>query len=285
MQVRQIERMIANKEKVLVVSSVDGTALSDVMKKAADAGIPVIAYDRLIMNSPNVDYYASHDNFKTGVLQGQSIVHGLGLDTGKTGPFNIELLAGPATDNNAKYFFNGAMSVLLPLIDDGRLVVQSKQTTLDAIATPNWDFGIARVRLASIIEGYYRATHIDAVLSPVDVFSVSAVIPALKSAGYGSKDLPMPIITGQDGQVDAVKAIIAGDQYSTVFKDTRELAKVTAAMVDAVASGGKPEINDTSYSNGVKIVPAYLVNVVTVDANNWKSELVDSGYYVIGAFQ
>jgi putative multiple sugar transport system substrate-binding protein len=278
-QLAQIENMITKKEKVLVIAAIDGTTLSNALQKAADAGIKVISYDRLIRGSGNVDYYATFDNFQVGVLQATSIVHGLGIDAGKTGPFNIELFGGSADDNNAFFFYNGAMSVLQPLIDKGVLVVQSKQMGMDKVATLRWDAATAQSRMDNILSAYYTKKHVDAVLSPYDGLSIG-IISALKGVGYGSKDVPMPIISGQDAEVPSVKSIIAHEQYSTIFKDTRDLAKVAAGMVDAVVSGGKPEVNDTkTYENGVKVVPSYLLKPVAVDASNWKAALVDTGYY------
>ena len=278
-QLAQIENMITKKEKVLVIAAIDGTTLSDALEKAADAGIKVISYDRLIVGSPNVDYYATFDNFKVGVLQASSIVHGLGIDAGKTGPFNIELFGGSADDNNAFFFYNGAMSVLQPLIDKGTLVVQSKQMGMDKVATLRWDAATAQARMDNILSAFYTKVHVDAVLSPYDGLSIG-IISSLKGVGYGSKDLPMPVISGQDCEVPSVKSIIAHEQYSSIFKDTRDLAKVSANMVDAVVSGGRPEINDTkTYNNKVKVVPSFLLTPVVVDASNWKAALVDTGYY------
>jgi putative multiple sugar transport system substrate-binding protein len=278
-QLAQIENMITKGEKVLVIAAIDGTTLSDALQKAHDAGIKVISYDRLIRGSANVDYYATFDNFKVGVLQANSILHGLGVDAGKTGPFNIELFGGSADDNNAFFFYNGAMSVLQPLIDKGVLVVQSKQMGMDKVATLRWDAATAQARMDNILSAYYTKAHVNAVLSPYDGLSIG-IISSLKGVGYGSKDLPMPIISGQDAEIPSVKSILAHEQYSTVFKDTRNLAKVAADMVDAVLSGKTPEINDTkTYNNGVKVVPSYLLVPVAVDASNVQSALVDTGYY------
>jgi putative multiple sugar transport system substrate-binding protein len=283
-QLAQVENMITKKEKVLVIAAIDGTTLSNALQKAADAGIKVISYDRLIVGSPNVDYYATFDNFQVGVLQAGTIVKGLGLDQGK-GPFNIELFGGSADDTNAFYFYDGAMSVLKPYIDSGKLVVQSKQMGMDKVSTLRWDASVAQARMDNLLSANYTKKHVDAVLSPYDGLSIG-IISALKGVGYGSKDLPMPIISGQDAEIPSVKSIIAKEQYSTIFKDTRELAKVAAGMVDAVLSGGKPEINDTkTYNNKVKIVPSYLLKPVAVDATNWKGALIDTGYYKAEQFQ
>jgi putative multiple sugar transport system substrate-binding protein len=283
-QLAQVENMITKKEKVLVIAAIDGTTLSDALQHAADAGIKVIAYDRLIRGSANVDYYATFDNFQVGVLQAGTIEKGLGLKEGK-GPFNIELFGGSADDNNAFFFYDGAMSVLKPYIDSGKLVVQSKQMGMDKVSTLRWEASVAQARMENLLSAFYTNKHVDAVLSPYDGLSIG-IIAALKGVGYGSKESPMPVISGQDAEVPSVKSIIAKEQYSTIFKDTRDLAKVAAGMVDAVLSGGKPEVNDTkTYNNGVKVVPSYLLKPVAVDASNWKEALIDTGYYKAEQFK
>ncbi|HTO65436.1 MAG TPA: multiple monosaccharide ABC transporter substrate-binding protein, partial [Bradyrhizobium sp.] len=277
-QLAQIENMITKKEKALVIAAIDGTTLSDALQHAKDAGIKVISYDRLIKGSPNVDYYATFDNFQVGVLQAQTIEKGLGLKEGK-GPFNIELFGGSPDDNNAFFFYDGAMSVLKPYIDNGTLVVQSKQMGMDKVSTMRWDAATAQARMDNLLSAHYTKQHVDAVLSPYDGLSIG-IISALKGVGYGSKDQPMPVISGQDAEVPSVKSIINHEQYSTIFKDTRELAKVAAGMVDAELSGGKVEVNDTkTYNNGVKVVPSYLLKPVAVDISNYKQALIDTGYY------
>ncbi len=231
-QLNQIEDMVTKGAKVLVIASIDGTTLSDVLQKAHDKGVSVIAYDRLIKSSPNVDYYATFDNFKVGVLQGSSIIDSLGLKDGK-GPFNIELFGGSPDDNNAYFFYNGAMSVLQPYIDSKKLVIQSGQTGMDKVSTLRWDGAVAQSRMDNLLSAYYTNKHVDAVLSPYDGLSIG-IISSLKGVGYGSGDIKMPIISGQDSEVPSVKAIIAGDQTSSIYKDTRELAKVVVGMVDAL---------------------------------------------------
>ncbi|MBY5646981.1 sugar ABC transporter substrate-binding protein [Rhizobium leguminosarum] len=277
-QLSQIENMVTKGAKVLVIASIDGTTLSDVLQKAHDANIKVIAYDRLIRDSANVDYYATFDNFQVGVLQAGSIVDALGLKDGK-GPFNIELFGGSPDDNNAFFFYDGAMSVLQPYIDSGKLVVKSGQTGMDKVGTLRWDAATAQARMDNLLSANYTEAKVDAVLSPYDGLSIG-IISSLKGVGYGTPDQPLPVVSGQDAEVPSVKSIIAGEQHSTVFKDTRELAKVTVAMVDAVMSGKEPEVNDTkTYDNGVKIVPSYLLKPVAVDKTNYKQILVDGGYY------
>jgi putative multiple sugar transport system substrate-binding protein len=277
-QLSQIENMVTKGAKVLVIASIDGTTLSDVLQKAHDAGIKVIAYDRLIRDSGNVDYYATFDNFQVGVLQANSIVDGLGLKDGK-GPFNIELFGGSPDDNNAFFFYDGAMSVLQPYIDSGKLVVKSGQTGMDKVGTLRWDPATAQARMDNLLSANYTDAKVDAVLSPYDGLSIG-IISSLKGVGYGTAAQPLPIVTGQDAEIPSVKSIIAGEQHSTIFKDTRELAKVTVAMVDAVMSGKEPEVNDTkTYDNGVKVVPSYLLKPVAVTKENYKAVLVDGGYY------
>src|SRR6478736_10254451 len=246
-QLAQVENMITKQVKVLVIAAIDGTTLSDALQKAADKGIKVIAYDRLIRGSKNVDYYATFDNFQVGVLQANSIVDKLGLKQGK-GPYNIELFGGSPDDNNAFFFYDGAMSVLKPYIDKGKLVVRSKQMGMDKVATLRWDGATAQARMDNLLSAYYGNAHVDAVLSPYDGLSIG-ILSSLKGVGYGKGGIAMPVVTGQDAEVPSVKSIIAGEQYSSIFKDTRELAKVTVAMVDAVMSCNQPEINDTKTYN------------------------------------
>lgn len=277
-QLAQIENMIVKGVDALVIASIDGTTLSDALALAADQGIPIIAYDRLIRDSENVDYYATFDNFRVGVLQAEYIVDALELESG-AGPFNIELFGGSPDDNNAYFFYDGAMSVLQPYIDEGQLVVQSDQMGMDVVSTLRWDGARAQARMDNLLSAFYNDQRVDAVLSPYDGLSIG-IISSLKGVGYGSEDLPMPVITGQDAEIPSVKAILAGEQTSTVFKDTRELARVAVDMVDAMLQGGEVPINDTeTYENGIKVVPSYLLSPVSVDASNWEDILLGSGYY------
>ncbi|MDM0000921.1 sugar ABC transporter substrate-binding protein [Variovorax sp. J22P240] len=277
-QLAQVENMVTKGAKVLVIAAIDGTTLSDVLQKAADKGVKVIAYDRLIKGSKNVDYYATFDNYQVGVLQASYIEQALKLKEGK-GPYNIELFGGSPDDNNAFFFYNGAMSVLKPYIDSGKLVVRSKQMGMDKVSTLRWDGAVAQARMDNLLSAYYTKDRVDAVLSPYDGLSIG-IISSLKGVGYGTAQQPMPVVTGQDAEVPSVKSILKKEQTSTVFKDTRELAKVTVGMVDAMLAGKQPEVNDTkTYNNGVKVVPSYLLKPVSVDASNWKQTLVDSGYY------
>nr|WP_276309098.1 multiple monosaccharide ABC transporter substrate-binding protein [Herpetosiphon llansteffanensis] len=277
-QLSQIENMVTKGVNVLVIAAIDGETLSDVLQSAKDKKILVIAYDRLIKKTPNVDFYATFDNFKVGVLQAQSIETKLGLKEGK-GPFNIELFGGSSDDNNAFFFYDGAMSVLQPYIDSGKLVVVSGQTGMDKVATLRWDGATAQSRMDNILSAFYGDKRVDAVLSPYDGISIG-IISSLKGVGYGSADQPMPVVSGQDAEVPSVKSIIAGEQSSTIFKDTRELAKSVVGMVEASLSGKEVAVNDTTtYNNGVKVVPSQLLVPVVVDVTNWEKVLVESGYY------
>lgn len=277
-QLAQIENMVTKNDKVLVIAAIDGTTLTDVLHKAAERGVKIIAYDRLIRGSADVDYYATFDNFQVGVLQASYIETALGLKEGK-GPFNVELFGGSPDDNNAYFFYNGAMSVLQPHIDSGKLKVGSGQVGMDKVSTLRWDGAVAQARMDNLLSAYYSGKRVDAVLSPYDGLSIG-IISSLKGVGYGSGSLPMPVVTGQDAEVPSVKSILAGEQRATVFKDTRELAKVTVGMVDDMLSGRTPQVNDTkTYDNGKKVVPSYLLKPVSVDGSNWKQALVDSGYY------
>ncbi|MDZ5447678.1 multiple monosaccharide ABC transporter substrate-binding protein [Micromonospora sp. 4G57] len=285
-QVNQIENQITKGAKLLIIASIDGTAITTQLQEAADKKIPVIAYDRLIRKSPNVDYYATFDNYKVGVQQATSLLVGLGLKkedgsegTAK-GPFNIELFAGSPDDNNATFFFNGAMDTLKPYIDKGTLVVKSKQTDFKTVAILRWDPATAQKRMEDLItKTYTGGTKVQGVLSPYDGLSIG-ILSALKSSGYGTAGQPYPIVTGQDAEVASVKSIIAGEQYATIYKDTRKLADVTVKMADAVLKGAKPEVNNTKdYDNGNKIVPSYLLDPVIVYKSNYKATLVESGYY------
>ena len=277
-QINQLENMITRGAKVLVIASIDGESLTNVLQKAADAGISVIAYDRLIRNSPHVSYYATFDNYKVGVQQGGYIVERLNL-AGGAGPFNIEIFAGSPDDNNAYFFFNGAMDQLQPYIDSGQLVVRSGQTEFARVATLRWDGATAQQRMDNLLTAHYTNARVDAVLSPYDGISIG-ILSSLKSVGYGASGRPLPIVTGQDAELPSVKSILAGEQTHTVFKDTRTLARRAADMVDAVLQGRPAEVNDTTtYDNGVKVVPSFLEEPVSVDINNWREALVATGYY------
>ena len=280
-QVTQIENMISSGCDVLVIASIDGDSLGTVLEQAKQKKIPVIAYDRLIMNSDAVTYYATFDNYMVGTKQGQYIEEQLGLKEGKGG-YNMEIFTGDPGDNNARFFYGGAMDVLNPYIEAGQITVPSGQIDFDTVATANWASDAAQARMEAIISSNYAdGTKLDAVLCSNDstAFGVTNALVANNISPY-------PIITGQDCDIANVKNMLDGKQSMSIFKDTRTLAKKTVEMVDAILKGGTAPTNDTStYNNGVKTVPSYLCEPVFADVNNYKELLIDSGYYTADQLQ
>ena len=277
-QVTQVNDMVTKGNQVLVVASIDGTALAGVLKQAKEAGIPVIAYDRLLRSTDAVDYYATFDNLKVGVMQANSLITGLEA-SGKPKPWNVELFAGSPDDNNATFFFNGAMQVLQPLIDSGDIVIPSGETDFKTVATLRWDAAVAKKRMENVLTKSYSNKDVNGVLAPYDGLS-RGIIAALKGSGYGSGGKDLPVITGQDAEIESVQSILAGEQYSSVFKNTQDLAKQTVKMIQEIAQKKKVDVNDAkSYDNGVKVVPTYLLQPVEVDKSNVKQVLLDAKYY------
>jgi putative multiple sugar transport system substrate-binding protein len=276
-QVSQIENMITSKVDALVIASIDGGSLGTVLAEAKSANIPVIAYDRLIMDTDAVSYYATFDNYMVGTIQGQYIVDQLDLDN-QAGPFNIELFTGSPDDNNARYFFGGAMDVLNPYIESGKLVVVSGQKEFEEVATLNWSTEEAQKRMENLITANYaNGTKLDVVLSSNDSCAIG-ITNALVGAGYTKENFP--ILTGQDCDITSVKNILAGTQSMSIFKDTRTLATKVVEMLTAIMEGKEVPINDTkTYDNGTGIIPTYLCEPVFADADNYKELLIDSGYY------
>ncbi|CAN7317378.1 sugar ABC transporter substrate-binding protein [Terrabacter sp. LjRoot27] len=261
-QQNQIQAMVTKGAKVIVVGAIDGSQLGTQLKAAKDAGATVIAYDRLVKNTAAVDYYVAYDNFKVGELQGQALLDGMAKKK-PNGPYNIELFAGSPDDANAQVFFDGAMKVLQPKIDDGTLKVVSGQKDFNQVVTQGWKAENAQKRMDTLLAANYTSAALDGVLSPNDTLA-RAIITSVKAAGK-----PVPIVTGQDSEVESVKSIMAGEQYSTINKDTRNLVKETIAMVTALQKGQAPTVNDTkSYNNGVKVVPANLLPPVIVTKEN-----------------
>lgn len=277
-QVSQIENMITNGANCLVVASIDSSALVNALAQAKAHNVPVIAYDRLLMDTDSVSYYATFDNKAVGTLIGKYVEEKLGLKEGK-GPYNVEFFAGSPDDNNAHFLNDGVFEVLKPYIDKGQLVVPSGQTDFDTICTLRWSQETAQKRMEDIISGYYTdGKKLDAVISPFDGISYG-IAAALEGAGY-KVGTNWPLITGQDAELMATKNILSGKQTMTVFKDTRILADKCVTMVQAVLEGKQPEINDTkSYDNHKLVVPSYLCTPVAVDKANVKSALIDTDYY------
>ncbi|GAA1582636.1 sugar ABC transporter substrate-binding protein [Actinoplanes couchii] len=257
-QQAQITAMITKGAKVIVIGATDAAQLSTQVAQAKQAGAVVIAYDRLITNTKDVDYYIAFDNFKVGQLQGQALLDGMKAKKA-TGPWTIELFSGSPDDNNSGVFFNGAMEVLKPAIDKGDVVVGSGQTDVKQTATQGWKAENAQSRMDSLLTSTYSSKTLDGVLSPNDTLA-RAIITSVKGAGK-----PIPVVTGQDSEVESVKSIMLGEQYSTINKDTRKLVTETIKMVKTLQTGAEPEVNDTkSYDNGVKVVPSYLLPPVIV---------------------
>ena len=274
-QLNQIKTMIGNGAEVLVIAAIEGDSLGEALDLAAENEIPVIAYDRLLMSSDAVSYYATFDNYMVGTVQGNYIVEALDLDNAD-GPFNLEITAGDPGDNNAGYFYSGAMDVLQPYIDEGKLVVPSGQTAFEEVATPQWKTDTAQSRAENILSSYYAdGTNVDVWLCSND--STALGVETALAANYSGE---YPIITGQDCDIDNTKNMIAGKQSMSVFKDTRTLASQVVKMVGQILNEEEVDVNDTeTYDNGVIVVPSYLCEPVFADANNYKELLIDSGYY------
>lgn len=281
-QISQIQNMINDGADVLVIAAIDGTALGPVLQAAADEGITVLAYDRLIRDTENVDYYATFDNEKVGALQGKFIVEQLDLDNA-AGPFNIELFAGSPDDNNARFFFKGAFDVLKPYLDEGKLVSPSGKVPANIdgwtqIGIQGWVSATAQSEMENRLNSFYTdGKKVDVVLSPNDSLALG-ITQALLGAGYAAGD-DFPILTGQDGDVANIQSIIDGTQSMTVWKDTRTLGDQVAKMVAEIIAGDEVSVNDTtSYDNGVKVVPAFLLEPQVVVRDQIQEKLIDSGF-------
>ena len=274
-QLSQVENMISSGCNVLVIAAIEGSSLGEALDMAKEAGIPVIAYDRLLMDSDAVSYYATFDNYMVGTVQGTYVKDTLDLDNAE-GPFNIEFTAGDPGDNNAGYFFNGAYDVLKPYIDEGKLVVVSGQKTFEECATPTWATETAQSRAENILSSYYAdGTNIDVWLCSND--STALGVENALAANYNGT---YPIVTGQDCDIENTKNMIAGKQAMSVFKDTRTLANQVVKMITQILNGEEVDVNDTeTYNNNVITVPSYLCEPVFADVNNYKELLIDSGYY------
>lgn len=281
-QITQIQNMVNDGADILVIASIDGTALGPVLQTAADQGVKVIAYDRLINDTENVDYYATFDNELVGTLQGQFIEEQLDL-AGGAGPFNLEPFAGSPDDNNAKFFFKGAWDVLAPYIESGQLVVPSGKAPASvddwaSIGIQGWTSATAQSEMENRLNSFYADKKVDVVLSPNDSLALG-IEQALEGAGYAPGD-DWPLITGQDADLANTKNILADKQSMTVWKDTRTLGDQVATMIDSIVAGEEPEVNDTeTYDNGVKVVPAFLLEPQVVTKGDVETALVGSGFF------
>ncbi len=289
-QQQQIDQMITQDYDALIIASIDGSSLTSQLDAAAAADIPVISYDRLLTNSENVDFYVTFDNFAVGQNQANALLYGLGVldenfepaDDAPEETLNVELFAGSLDDNNARFFWDGAMDVLEPYIEDGTLAVPSGQTTIEQAATQRWEQETAQERMENLITSDYRGSdaELDGVLSPADPLS-RGIINALRSAGMGDDiESGLPIVTGQDAEIASVSLIAEGVQHSTIFKDTRNLADQAVTAADAFLNGEEPEANDTeSYDNGSAVIPSYLLPVEMILEENYEEILVESDFY------
>jgi len=274
-QVSQVENMINSGCNVLVVAAIEGSSLGEAMDMAAEKNIPVIAYDRLIMNSDAVSYYATFDNYKVGQVQGQYIIDQLDLDNA-TDTFTMEVTAGDPGDNNAGFFYDGAMDLLKPYIEKGTIEVKSGQTEFADVATAQWATETAQSRMENILSTYYAdGTNLDICLCSND--STALGVENALAANYKGD---YPIVTGQDCDIENTKNMIAGKQSMSVFKDTRTLASQVVKMVGQILKGETVDVNDEkTYDNGKGVVPSYLCEPVFADKDNYKELLIDSGYY------
>ena len=280
-QISQLQNMIANGSNILVIAAIDGTTLGPVLETAGEAGATVIAYDRLILGSENVDYYATFDNYSVGTLQGQFIESELGLADGE-GPYNFEAFAGSPDDNNARFFFAGAWDILLPYLESGQLVNPSgtAPASVDdwqSIGILGWGSDDAQAEMDNRLATFYAGGEtVDVVLSPNDSLA-QGISQSLQLAGYTADDFPL--LTGQDGDKASVANILNGVQSMTVWKDTRLLGERVEMMIKSLLAGEEPEVNDTeTYDNGVKVVPSYLITPEVVTADTVQSKLIDSGF-------
>lgn len=274
-QVSQIENMIASGVNCLVIASIDSDALVNVEAQAKDAGIPIIAYDRLLMNTDAVSYYATFDNKGVGTAIGKYIEDNAGLDPAD--PKTIEFFMGSPDDNNAHMLYAGLMEVLQPYLDNGALVCKSGRTSFDDTCILRWSQETAQQNCENYLTGFYADEDLDICATAFDGFAYGCKA-ALEGAGY--TDANWPMITGQDAELMATKNIISGKQTMSIYKDTRLLAEKCVTMVQAVLEGAEPEINDTEqYNNGKIVVPSYLCTPVAVDQSNYKEIIVEGGYY------
>lgn len=280
-QAAQIDNMVASGCAGIIISAWDAESLSTNVDNAAAMDIPVLCYDMLISNTENVDYYVTDNLYDCGKLQGEYVISALGLDAGETGPFNIEIFSGDPADSNAPYFYNGAYDALKPYIDDGSLVVQSGQVDRNVTATEGWKGLEAQERMDTILSANYADKRVDAVLCNNDALALG-VLASLENAGYGTEELPYPVITGMDCDIANIKAIIAGKISMTVFKDNRIIAAKAGEVMDCMIKGETPEAGDayeTTFNNGVKDVTAFLIAPEVIDVNNYQEVLFDTGYY------
>ena len=276
-QASQIENMLLKGVDVLIIAAIDGSSLSNVLKLAKEQGVVVIAYDRLLTNTPDVDYYATFDSIAIGEQQATSLLTGLGVLDGAEGPFNIEIFAGSLDDSCTPLYYEGSMNILQPYLDSGVIVIPSGQTEMAQVATEGWDALKAQARMDNLISANYsNGAVVDGVLSPYDGLSIG-ILSSLKAVGYGTGDLKLPVVTGQDCEVTSIKSMIAGEQYSSIFNNTASLAQVAVDLATQALKGEEVVTNST-YENGVFDVPSMAISATIITIDNYEEELVASGY-------
>lgn len=278
-QIAQIENMITTGCKAIIVVPVDSGSLGAVLKKAKEAGVLIINYDLMILNTPDIDYYIGFDNKQVGKIQAEYIIDRLGLKDGK-GPFNMEIFAGSLDEVNAYWYYEEAMKLLQPYIDQGQLVIRSGQTDIEKVTIQGWAPEKTSARMENLVTTYYSGEEtLDVILAPADSIGVP-IGNTLKNIGYGAADKPMPIITGNNGNPSAIQSIEAGQMSMSIFKDTRNLGKRTAEVIDAISKGETMTPDDTTtFDNGVITIPAFLYGMEVIDKDNWRELALDSGYY------
>lgn len=282
-QNNQIQNMINDGAKVLVIASIDGTAMGPVLQQAADADVKVLAYDRLINGTDNVDYYATFDNYMVGKLQAEFIMQHKDEYANDDGSINLEPFAGSPDDNNAKFFFAGAWDILAPELQKGTFQCPSGKApkTSDgwaSIGIQAWSAQTAQAEMENRLNSFYGGKRVNVVLSPNDSLALG-IQQALSGVGYKpGKD--WPLLTGMDGDLVNIQAVLQGKQTIDVWKDTRQLGKQVATMVDQILKGEEVEVNDTeSYDNGNKVVPSFLIEPIVITKDNVEEKLVKSGFY------
>jgi putative multiple sugar transport system substrate-binding protein len=271
-QQQQISTMVTNGARVIVIGAADGSQLGTQLAEAKAAGVTIIAYDRLILNTADVDYFIGFDASRVGELQGEALLQGLAERFPDKTTYNVELFSGAATDSNSAIFFDGAMSVLQPKIDDGTLNIVSGQSAIAQTATDGWQPENAQTRMDTILQGSYQNVDIDGVLSPNDTLA-RAIITSVRDSGR----TVLPVVTGQDSEAASIPLIMSGDQYSTIYKDTRFLVEQIIAAVQAIQRGEAPAVNDTtSFDNGAKVMESILLEPVIVTRDNAAEAYADN---------
>ena len=276
-QMSQIENMINSGVSALVICPIDPKTLINALQTAADKKIRVISYDRLLMDTLNVDYYITFDNVNVGMLMVAAVAKQQNWDNSPGRTFNVEIFTGDSSDSNAYTAYTGITTGLKPYLDSGKVKILSGQTTFAQVSIPGWSTDTAQKRMENLISGFYSTQKVNAVFTPSDNLSYG-ITAALTSAGYTNQD--WPLVTGQDATPVSVKNMISGTQFLSMFRDARNEAAGTVSMVDAVLKGTTPKINDTKrFNNNIKVVPTYILDATVVTKDNYKALLLDSGYY------